>query len=68
MYDHEKNDLLVVFSPVTDRKFVIDPQEKVIHLSTCPSLTTRSKKIIRMLHIMLIENAPCVLGEVGNGS
>ncbi|MEK7274377.1 MAG: hypothetical protein AAB110_03890 [Candidatus Desantisbacteria bacterium] len=42
--NNEGNELLVVFSPVTDKKFVLDPQEKIIHLSTCPCLKTRQEQ------------------------
>ncbi|MBI4778651.1 hypothetical protein HY792_07020 [Candidatus Desantisbacteria bacterium] len=45
MHDYEQDEeLVVVFSPVTDKKFILDPQEKLIHLSTCPSLETRHER------------------------
>jgi len=36
--------LVTVFSPVSNKRFVIDPREKIIHLSTCPSLEKREKE------------------------
>ena len=62
MYDNEKNELLVVFSPVTDKKFVLDPQEKIIHLSTCPSLTTRQEKNYRDVAHHSYQKCPLCLG------
>lgn len=44
MYDSEQDKLVTVFSPVTNKRFVIDPREKLIHLHTCPSLKTRQKE------------------------
>ncbi|MBU1753291.1 hypothetical protein KKG56_05485 [bacterium] len=44
MYNCEQDGLLVVFSPVTDRKFILDTQNKIVHISTCPSLKTRHEK------------------------
>ncbi|MFH1097536.1 MAG: hypothetical protein ABH886_10775 [Candidatus Desantisbacteria bacterium] len=47
MYNYaqeSQDELVTVFSPISDKKFVIDPREKIIHLSTCPSLEKRQKE------------------------
>ena len=62
MYNHGKNELFVVFSPITDKKFVIDPQEKLVHLSTCPSLTTKQEKDHKDIAHHPYQKCPLCLG------